>query len=502
VTAALERLAMLPTSLEIYLTTACNLECSYCSSRRWMREGAQRITLERLTRAVDLFLAYAGPEAARLAGGDPSPLRTIGLTGGEPLLEFELLSRAIRYIRRRSDRLAVDVATNGTLLDRAKAAFLLDRGVDVTVSMDGDALTTDRHRRFRGGGGGKVSERILRNLERLPRDQRAGLGVMTTFTSETVGRAVEAVESLRGFGFKEIVLDLDMYEIWDRPKLARLREALSRLRAYYVREMGRSPWPHPSGKLFGFAFENKLGAARPFPPPPSFSLSPDGAFYPSDLLGTGPIAGKDYRIGDVERGIDFRKLGRVYAELSAHLRALRCERWVLPPVERYFYALSTGRDPRRMMRGDPAVARVFLEELGPFVDIETALASAARERSFGDFDHPPRRRCSREVRSLLLGVDPSPRRPSLGRLRELVDYVLYSPGKDKELVLRGRFDGPARTLSIYAQLKALRLGKSLRVAVEGGIPDQDARRVVRDWDIFLGVRGAREPSRPRFLRCP
>jgi hypothetical protein len=168
-------------------------------------------------------------------------------------------------------------------------------------------------------------------------------------------------------------------------------------------------------------------------------------------------------------------------------------------VERYFYALSTGRDPRRMMRGDPAVARVFIEELGPFVDIETALSSAARERSFGDFGHAPRRRCSREVRSLLLGVDPSPRRPSLGRLRELVDYALYSPGKDKELVLRGRFDGSARILSVYAQLKAFRLGKSLRVVLEGGVPDPDARRALRDWDIFLGGRGA-GPSRPRFLR--
>ncbi|MDD5656187.1 MAG: radical SAM protein [Elusimicrobia bacterium] len=496
-----DNLDLLPTSLEIYLTTACNLRCRYCSSRAIMGGRPRGLSFAQAARAADIFLAQAFP---RSAGRDPSPLRTIGITGGEPFVEFPLLARLVDHIQGRNGRAAIDVVTNGTLLDRAKAGFLLDRGVDLAVSLDGDAATTGRNRRFADGRGRPVFAHVLARLEALTPAQRRGLCAMTTFPSATVGRVVESIALLRSFGFKEIVLDLDMYERWSPRKLPRLRAALAGLRGYYVREMRASSWPHASGKLFGFAFENKLGAARPFPPPSSFSLSPDGWFFPSDVLGAHRIRGRDYRVGDLRRGIDFPKLRRIYSELGRFLRAGRLTSWVLPPVERYFFALSRGLDPLAMTAADESVARVFAEELGPFVDIERILSDLAREPGFGDFQHRPSRVCPRPVRRLELDA----RRLGLAALRRLADYCLYSPGRDKELLLRldslSRDRRTVEALTVYCLLKSRKLGKRLRLALEGrpdgaGVP----WRLLRDWDVFVGARAAstnRRWSQPRFLR--
>ncbi len=112
-------------SLEVVLTTSCNLSCAYCfqdvRTDRSMSWPVLRFALDLLLRS-----------------DHPHPELTF--YGGEPLLELPLMTRAIEYLeaeRRACGRVAVSVFTNGTLLDRGTMRLLARHGVETQISFDG-----------------------------------------------------------------------------------------------------------------------------------------------------------------------------------------------------------------------------------------------------------------------------------------------------------------------------------------------------------------------------
>ncbi|HYK83015.1 MAG TPA: radical SAM protein [Gemmatimonadales bacterium] len=119
------------------LTRRCNLACAHC----YIAAGPEESTTGELDTAacraiVDQLLAV-----------NPAPL--LILSGGEPLLRHDLPDIA-RYAAARGA--TVVVGTNGTLLDDARIAALVDAGVrGVAVSVD--SLRPSYHDHFRHGAG-------------------------------------------------------------------------------------------------------------------------------------------------------------------------------------------------------------------------------------------------------------------------------------------------------------------------------------------------------------
>ena len=101
-----------PVLLEIFVTTRCNLDCTYCSSRELVSSGEKTITLKRLTRAIDLFSLHAVPQRFHRMEKSQFTQRVISFTGGEPMLEFGLLREAVNYIRNKSEKFTIIVNTN------------------------------------------------------------------------------------------------------------------------------------------------------------------------------------------------------------------------------------------------------------------------------------------------------------------------------------------------------------------------------------------------------
>jgi sulfatase maturation enzyme AslB (radical SAM superfamily) len=101
-------------SLEVVLTTACNLSCAYCfQDVRANRSMGWPV----LRSALDLLM-----DSDR-----PSP--KVIFTGGEPMLELPLIMRAVEHLETTSaagHRVGVTVFTNGTLLDRGTRLARLD----------------------------------------------------------------------------------------------------------------------------------------------------------------------------------------------------------------------------------------------------------------------------------------------------------------------------------------------------------------------------------------
>jgi len=112
-------------SLEVVLTAGCNLRCTYC----YQNDKKDRHTDWEIVRvALDRLLSSTRPEVKVL------------FIGGEPLLEFPTIERAVAYLaeRKRPDlRIRYSIVTNGLLLDGPQTEFLVEHGFHMQLSFDG-----------------------------------------------------------------------------------------------------------------------------------------------------------------------------------------------------------------------------------------------------------------------------------------------------------------------------------------------------------------------------
>jgi sulfatase maturation enzyme AslB (radical SAM superfamily) len=111
--------------LTLALTGECNLRCRYCYQNA---KSGRRMPWTVLKAAADRVLESSSPRVDFI------------FAGGEPLLAFDLIERAVQYIgSRRPAGLSVQfsLGTNGTLLGPETIAFLDGHRFDIDLSFDG-----------------------------------------------------------------------------------------------------------------------------------------------------------------------------------------------------------------------------------------------------------------------------------------------------------------------------------------------------------------------------
>jgi MoaA/NifB/PqqE/SkfB family radical SAM enzyme len=148
------RVRYLPTKLQLETTNRCNLSCIEC----------YRTNLDFKADIGDLsFYNFR-----RILGQFPY-LRGISLFGlGEPLMNREL-GDMLAYLQKNRANVRPYITTNGTLLDEARVAMLVNYHVDLTISLN--AATGDTYRRTTGSKRYELSE-IIDNLKRLSSSAR------------------------------------------------------------------------------------------------------------------------------------------------------------------------------------------------------------------------------------------------------------------------------------------------------------------------------------------
>ncbi|HEX7603769.1 MAG TPA: radical SAM protein [Polyangiaceae bacterium] len=186
-------------SMTLTVTERCNLRCAYCyvpvARGRTMSEGVADA-------AVELLARHAAPEGTV----------TLSFFGGEPFLATTLLRRAAeraRSVARDGRRLRLTTTTNGLLLDDGALDFCHESGMELAVSVDGDASSTDRPY---ANGRGSTSD-VLANLPAiLSLEPGAKLIARMTVTPDNVGELARRVQALARLGFRRIFF-LPAYEM-------------------------------------------------------------------------------------------------------------------------------------------------------------------------------------------------------------------------------------------------------------------------------------------------
>lgn len=173
------------------LTARCNLSCSYCYQNA-RRQG--RMRWDTLRAAADLLLASRRREV------------TLVFYGGEPLLELELIGRAVEYVeaeRRTDQTVKYAIVTNGTLLGRRRTAFLVTHDVKTQLSFDGVAAA----QQLRGSGTfGQLDELLVRLRLDHPEWFGEKLEISMTLSPQTVPYLADGVRYFLGKGVRELGL--------------------------------------------------------------------------------------------------------------------------------------------------------------------------------------------------------------------------------------------------------------------------------------------------------
>jgi uncharacterized protein len=165
------------TSMRLSLTEKCNLACDYCFQQKMFDDVQPEMDEELLDQTIGWFVDQAAGMAL-----------TVQYFGGEPLMKWDLLQRADRFLRSAQDAGTIPafrqtITTNGTLLTRSRAEWLVQRGFDVTVSLDGPPEVNDRSRVNKAGRGTyRTAVRGLQNYATAGGD----CAILMTATAENV----------------------------------------------------------------------------------------------------------------------------------------------------------------------------------------------------------------------------------------------------------------------------------------------------------------------------
>ncbi len=297
-------------SLAVILTDRCNFDCSYCYQDR----GDQRLDLSTLVRTIDAFHPFFAPECV------------VSFTGGEPLLAFDLIERAVERLEglpaRRRRRVRYSLTTNGSLLDDKILDFLAAHEFSLVLSFDGLAQDISRRK-----GSFDALSRIIPGILARP---RIALETNSVFSVETVGYLAESVEYLIRLGVPKLDVHFAHTPPWTPAALRRLEDEISRTRDFFLTRYHRLrdiPWAD---------FYQEPGRAVHYCPAgrDRMALSAQGTLWGCAVFphyrrdDPGPSGCREFCFGDVDSLM--KDPHGIYAEKIASYAELRMDRFSTP----------------------------------------------------------------------------------------------------------------------------------------------------------------------------
>ena len=153
-------------SLTLQVTQQCNLKCEYCpySGGFYNRQHNNRkMSFEIAKKAIDFYFLHSFD----------IPDAQIGFYGGEPLLEIELIKKAVSYAKEvfGEKKINFNMTTNATLLNMDIADFLVQNDFNITISLDGPRNIHNKNRIFANSNKGTfdlIMENIALIREKYP----------------------------------------------------------------------------------------------------------------------------------------------------------------------------------------------------------------------------------------------------------------------------------------------------------------------------------------------
>lgn len=188
------------------VSTFCNLACKYCfiENNPITNNCFQKMDFTTAKTAVDKFVNEINKNKVEEA--------QIIIYGGEPLTNFELLQKIIKYIREIKPDLAVTIITNGTLLREQEILFLKQNKIGIGISLDGPKKINDKNRVFRSGNG-SVYDSAVEGINLLNK-YNCNYCVSATVTDDVLNNQEEVFLWIKNLKIKNIFWNLYHYSTY------------------------------------------------------------------------------------------------------------------------------------------------------------------------------------------------------------------------------------------------------------------------------------------------
>ena len=189
------------TVMDMDLTVACNLRCTYCFKEKWNEKMEDSVAFD----AIVWFLYASGPVKDL----------SVNFLGGEPLIRFPLIQRIVPFARRRAWQMGKNIhfsaTTNGTLVTDKVVEFWRKWGMGFHTSIDGTPEVQDVNRPMASGRGS--SSMVEKGAKKIL-SYRPETAARATVTPESVGKLVESYHYFRGLGYTNIAFVPGAQSLW------------------------------------------------------------------------------------------------------------------------------------------------------------------------------------------------------------------------------------------------------------------------------------------------
>jgi len=207
----------------LVLTNKCMLSCDYCEASKNDLSMSENVLEKTFALLADFY--------------KEKPI-DIMFFGGEPLMEFPLIRKAISICRKLDNiqRYNFSIFTNGVLLNKIDLKFLARNNVSLIISIDGDRETMAIHRK-------KGAINPYNNIiNALPKLKLLGIRFKAevTVTPLTVNKLYDNYLHLVDLGFESITLvpvcciESDRFQ-WSQSALRIFKKELNKISKIYLK---------------------------------------------------------------------------------------------------------------------------------------------------------------------------------------------------------------------------------------------------------------------------
>jgi uncharacterized protein len=255
----------MPTMVTLFLTTSCNLRCTYCYASAG-DTPKRAMSLEVARRGIDFIIR----NALELHKGE---IEIAYHGGGEPTVNWETLTQSYEYASQRAAesglKLRAAMASNG-MLSEEKIAWVLAHLDGVSVSFDGVPAAHDAHRLTVLGQ--PSAAHVLRTIKRFDRAS-FNYALRLTVTHDQIGRLAESIKFICSrFQPRRIQVE-PAYQLgrWTDAPSAETQSFIDQFRAGQAAARNYGQDIHFSGARLGTTTNHFCGITQD-----SFALTADG----------------------------------------------------------------------------------------------------------------------------------------------------------------------------------------------------------------------------------
>lgn len=273
----------------LHITERCNLNCTYCFTKKKNVDMAIDIA----QRAIDL--------AARLNKNGCG----IAFFGGEPLLKKQLIIDTVNYAKETypQKQFHYKITTNGILLDMDFIDFAVLNNIYIAISIDGNQKAHDSSR---VDANGKASHKIVEAAAKMLLSKMPHAPVMCTVSTDNVHYFADSVDYLYNLKFKYIICTPDFSGDWNEKLLRILKKQYIKLSKFYYKHTINEDNFYLSPfevKISSHIHRNSYCHERCELGKESVSVACNGYIYPCVQF----VYEEEYKIGDIKIGIDPKK---------------------------------------------------------------------------------------------------------------------------------------------------------------------------------------------------